>query len=223
MDEYLSEKEQVEKLKQWWSENGRYILAGLILGVAGLVGWNKWQDHKVARADAGSDMFVALLTALNESESTIAMELGQQLMDEYSDTPYAAQSALAMARFHLSQAEPARSEELLLYVLTESADKELRHIARLRLARVQMEQDNFAAAIQTLTIADTESFTARYHELRGDARLGLGEREAARDEYNLALETTQSGEINVDLVRMKLESVPAAAVTVGVEEEAETS
>ena len=116
MDEYLSEKEQVEKLKQWWKENGRWVVAGAVLGGAALLGWYKWQDYKEVRADAGSDMYVALLTALDESESTIAMELGQQLMNEYSDTPYAAQSALAMARFHLSQAEPARSEELLQYV-----------------------------------------------------------------------------------------------------------
>ena len=33
MDELLSEKEQVEKLRQWWKENGPFVIGGLVLGV----------------------------------------------------------------------------------------------------------------------------------------------------------------------------------------------
>lgn len=223
VDEYLSEKEQVEKLKQWWSENGRYVLAGIILGGAGLLGWNKWQDHKEARADAGSDTYIALVSALKGSESTVAMDLGQQLMDEYADTPYAAQGALLMARFHLTQAEPARAEELLSYVVSNAGDDELKHVARLRLSRVQMEQDNYTAALQTLAVDEAGSFVARYHELRGDAQLGLGKPAAAREEYTRALDSSQAGEINVELVRIKLDSVPAAAAADTTVDTTETS
>ena len=39
----LSEKEQLEQMRAWWADNGRFVIGGVLLGVAALVGWNQWQ------------------------------------------------------------------------------------------------------------------------------------------------------------------------------------
>ena len=39
--EELSEKEQLDAMRSWWQENGRYVIGGVMLGVAMLVGWNQ--------------------------------------------------------------------------------------------------------------------------------------------------------------------------------------
>jgi predicted negative regulator of RcsB-dependent stress response len=37
---YDTEEEQVEALKRWWKENGQATLAGLVLGIIVILGWN---------------------------------------------------------------------------------------------------------------------------------------------------------------------------------------
>ena len=45
MEEYLSEKEQWEQVTRWLRENGLWIIAGIVVGAAGLAGWHWYQDH----------------------------------------------------------------------------------------------------------------------------------------------------------------------------------
>ena len=54
--------------------------------------------------------------------------------------------------------------------MNDSKDTELRHIARLRLARVLIDQGKPDDALKTLA-DEPGAFAARYHEVRGDAFL----------------------------------------------------
>ena len=60
MDEFLSEKEQIAQIRQWWGENGMYIIAGLVVGIAGLVGWDPWQQVRETRGGEGLGAWVAV-------------------------------------------------------------------------------------------------------------------------------------------------------------------
>ena len=54
MDEYSSEKEQIEEIKQWWKDNGTFIITGLVVGFGALGGWKYWQAYKEQRAATAS-------------------------------------------------------------------------------------------------------------------------------------------------------------------------
>ena len=62
-------------------------------------------------------------------------------MDEYADTPYADQAALALARFHMEQIEPEEAAELLQRVADQSRDEELRDIPVIALTAHAMVGD----------------------------------------------------------------------------------
>ena len=207
MDEFLSEKEQIAQLRQWWGENGMYILAGLVVGVAGLVGWNQWQQYRETRAGEGSEAYTAMSEALENAAAATALEVGARLISEYRDTPYADLAGFALAKYHVGQSEAELAAGYLSGVLENTRDEEIRHIARLRLARLQMEQAEHATALQTLAIPDPGRFAARYHELRGDAHFGLVDQAAARDEYRQALGLFEQGVVNTQLLQMKLDSL----------------
>ncbi|MCH7894940.1 MAG: tetratricopeptide repeat protein [Proteobacteria bacterium] len=207
MDEFLSEKEQIAQLRQWWGENGMYILAGLVVGVAGLVGWNQWQQYRETRAGEGSEAYTAMSEALENAAAATALEVGARLISEYQDTPYADLAGFALAKYHVGQSEAELAAGYLSGVLENTRDEEIRHIARLRLARLQMEQAEHATALQTLAIPDPGRFAARYHELRGDAHFGLVDQAAARDEYRQALGLFEQGVVNTQLLQMKLDSL----------------
>jgi predicted negative regulator of RcsB-dependent stress response len=47
----LSDKEQLEQIREWWRENGWYVFGGIGLGILLLVGWNQygaWQERRLA-------------------------------------------------------------------------------------------------------------------------------------------------------------------------------
>ncbi len=207
MDEFLSEKEQLARMRQWWGDNGMYIVAGLVVGVAGLVGWNQWQQYRETRASEGSEAYTAMSEALENSAAATALEVGARLISEYQDTPYADLAAFALAKYHVGQSEPGLAAGYLSGVLENTRDEEIRHIARLRLSRLQMEQADHAAALQTLAVPEPGRFAARYHELRGDAHVGLGDHAAARGEYTQALGLFEQGVVNNQFLQIKLDSL----------------
>ncbi len=207
MDEFLSEKEQMAQMRQWWGDNGMYILAGLVVGVAGLVGWNQWQQYRETRAIEGSEAYTAMSEALENSAAATALEVGARLISEYQDTPYADLAAFALAKYHVGQSEPGLAAGYLSGVLENTRDEEIRHIARLRLSRLQMEQADHATALQTLAVPEPGRFAARYHELRGDAYVGLGDHAAARGEYRQALGLFEQGVVNNQFLQIKLDSL----------------
>ncbi len=207
MDEFLSEKEQLAQLRQWWGDNGMFIIAGLVVGVAVLVGWNQWKQYLETRANEGSEAYTAMTEALENAVPVTAMEVGARLISEYQDTPYADLAAFALAKYHVGQSEPDLAAGYLSGVLENTRDEEIRHIARLRLARLQMEQADNSTALQTLAVPEPGQLAARYHELRGDAHFGLGDHAAARDEYMQALSLFDQGVVNSQLLQMKLDSL----------------
>jgi predicted negative regulator of RcsB-dependent stress response len=46
VDDFLSEKEQIEQLRTWWSDYGNYVIAGVVLGVLVLFGYNYYKSSQ---------------------------------------------------------------------------------------------------------------------------------------------------------------------------------
>ena len=50
MDEFLTDEQEAERARQWLRENGLFILAGVVLGLGGLFGWQQWESSKLSEA-----------------------------------------------------------------------------------------------------------------------------------------------------------------------------
>lgn len=210
MDEYLSEKEQIALIKNWWRENGRFVLTGLALGLAILGGWRAWQGHMRERAETASASYSSLLEAVEQQDRDRALELGRDLIDDYDETPYAGQAALALAKLHVVLNELEDAETHLRWAAGESDDEALSQVATLRLARVLLQQKKGEAALGVLDDSNTGAFTAQFHELRGDVQVAMGNESAARAEYEAALNSTEGSVIDQNLLRIKLDSLTGA-------------
>lgn len=214
----LSEKETVEALRSWWQENGKFIIAGIVLGAGGLIGWNQWQAHQREQAEAASAVFEKLVEAVGKGSEYDARAAADTLAQQYGSTPYADQARLAMAKFYLDQgaSDEAAAE---LSGLVETAEPPLSLIARHRLARVLLYQDKPEEALEVLDVADAGSFRPRFLDLRGDAEFALGRAEAARDAWTAALAAPGDPPlVDMRLLRMKLDELgepePVAEATV---------
>lgn len=211
MEDYLSEQEQVEALKKWWAENGKSVIAGIVLGLAAIFGWRAWQDHERARAEAASDVYQELLAALDNPETQKeADELAEELINDYPSIRYAVFAGLAQARMAVAAEDYPKAALHLRKALADNDDAKLQPLIRLRLAAVLSANGNHEDALKELEAKDPGTFTAAFDELRGDIQLALGDLNAARTLYQQALENARAEQSDTVVLEMKLESLGSA-------------
>ena len=212
VDDYYNEQEQWENVKRWLRENGLWLLAGVMIGVIGLVGWRWWEQRVETRAVAASDQYTQIIEAFQRQDRTRAFTLIDQLMADYPESPYAEHADLVAARANVEAEELPKAAERLTRVMSTSADAELRLVARARLARVQLAQGNADQAVATLAGAPAGAFSARFDEVRGDALLQKGDRSGALAAYRKARAEEGGGVIDVAAVDLKIADLLADGV-----------
>lgn len=209
MDDLQSEKEQIEELKVWWKEYRLYIVSGVVIAVVGLVGFNHIQSTKLAAQIEASVLFEQLADHVFAGNLGAAEAVADDLVNSYANTPYAAQSRLAMSRLYMDKNRDQDAADVLQELLATRGNGALKHVARTRLARVYLYQDKAQDVIDLLADRDDESFAGVYAELLGDAYAALGQIQAAGEAYRIAL-ADQSQTVNRGIVQMKLVDLPEA-------------
>jgi len=214
VDDTLSEKEQIEQIRAWWSEYGGYVIGGLGLGIASLVGWNYYQDSKLDAQLEGSALYETLTGHVVEGSLDEAEVVANQLAIDFAGTTYAAQSKLAMARLYMDQNRDQEAAAALQDLLDGDADDAVKHVARARLARVHLYQGDAQAVVDLLEGQESNAFGATYMELLGDAYHALGRIEDAQAAYQTALlDPVAQGTIDRQLVQWKALDLPEVEAT----------
>lgn len=208
-EEFLTDDEQVAEVKRLVREYAPVLILGAVLGGGGLFGWRYYQTHQTVNALKASDQFNAMSLALQSSDPKKARDLANGIIQNYGGLPYADQARLALARMDVDEGHDANAVAPLTEVMNSSKDSELKHIARLRLARVLIDQGKPDDAIQLLAAATPGSFTGRYHQVHGDALYAKKDTAGAIAEYKAALEHASDGGVDSALVEMKLADLGA--------------
>lgn len=206
---HYDDEAQLEQLRRWWRENWMALAGGLVLGLAGIFGWEAWQGHQTTQSEQASQIYEDL-KKLPADKASQATELGRKLADEFSGTPYAAQAALYLASIAVQAADWDAARTQLDWVVAHADDPGLKKIARLRLARVLWQQGKLDDALAQLEIKDDDAFASLYQELRGDLQVAKGDRAAARSAYEKALQLGPAA-ANREGLQRKLDDLAGAA------------
>lgn len=204
-----SEREQIEALKKWWNENGKSIVIGIAVGVAVVAGYRGWTTWQTNLAQDASVLYAAVEDAVARGDGASVLEKGKELVGDYKGTPYAALASLAMAKVKVDTGELEDAAGHLDWVVKNAGEEGMRHVARLRLARVYLATQKPDAALAALAGVDAGSFTADYEEMRGDIYAVQGKQAEARKAYQLALEGTEINPQRREFIEMKLHDLPA--------------
>ncbi|MEX2495164.1 MAG: tetratricopeptide repeat protein [Woeseia sp.] len=209
MDELLSEKEQIEAIRGWWRENGRYIIGGVAVGVALLLGWNYWTGQRDQSSVHASAVYESLVAAVAEGNGDSARTIASNLYDNFGSTVYAGQGRLAMARFYMDQGRDGDAADELRALMSGKKNEETQLLARLRLAKVLLYQGKPQEAADLLEGHRDTAFAARYSETLGDAYVALGRSDEAAEAYAAALaDDPNAPTVNRALVQMKINDLP---------------
>jgi predicted negative regulator of RcsB-dependent stress response len=218
VDEYLSEREQAEQLRHWLAANWIWMAAGVLLVVGGWYGYRWWQSEQSEKSLAAEARFTAMLEALRQDNRAESLKIGGEITTEYRSTPYADQAALLLARMDVEGGDFAKAESQLADVARDSKDPDLRVVAQLRLARVQLAQGKHDAALATLEAARQPSTEARVEELRGDVLMARGDAAGALASYRKAQDlieapTVDDSLVDAELLVLKIDELSAATAT----------
>lgn len=212
MDDLQSEKEQLEEMRAWWSEYGKIVIAGIVIGIAGFVGYNQYNANQLDAQLAASERYETLVGHVIDGDLDGAEFVADDLVANYADTTYAAQSKLALARLYMDQNRDQDAADTLQELLKMSADDSLQNIGRLRLASVLLYQEKAQEVVDLLEEMDSPAFAALTNEALGDAYAMLGDYTKATEAYNRALtDPSPSPTIDSSLVQMKLVDLPQEA------------
>jgi predicted negative regulator of RcsB-dependent stress response len=213
VDELLTDQQQAEQVKGWLRQNGAFLLGGVLLGLAGLFGWNQWLRWQERQAEVASDLYETFVKDAQSGALDPALAKLKALEEVRASSPYVDQGRLLLARLYLDRNKPAEAIANLRQVVDAPAAPELGQIARLRLARVLAWQEKYAEALAVLPASGNGGFAPAFHEVRGDVYFAMGKRDEARSEYQQAL-NVDAAEPIIDraFVTAKLDQVGGAPV-----------
>ena len=189
MADYRTEEEQIELLKRWWRENGKAIVAGIVMSLVLFLGWQAWSGHQQTKSEAAADIFQQMITAAASPDGSVkAAELAEQLRKDFPGTTYGVFAALRLAKDAVAANDLPRAADLLGWAQAQSPDASLLPLIGLRLAQVQYAQGDLEKAAAALgNIKNAGAWQAAIAELRGDILLGQSKPDEARDSYSAAL------------------------------------
>jgi len=211
VEDYLTDRDQEEALRNWWRENWTWILGGIVLGLVLLGGWQYWKSRTANEAAGAAKLYEDFRGALEKKDVDAANRTLGSLVADHKKSPYTQQSRLLLARQHVEDGKFDEALPLLRAVADESVDEELAWVARLRVARVLLQQGKHDEVLSLLDPEKAGAFAAQVREIRGDAQVAKGNVEGARAEYAAALtaniDPRADRAIDRTLLEMKLQDV----------------
>ncbi|HEU0153619.1 MAG TPA: tetratricopeptide repeat protein [Arenimonas sp.] len=215
----IDEYEQGERVRAWLRNNGSSLIGGVALGLACLAGWQWWQGQQANEKVQAAIEFRAFNKALDADEVAKAEAHATALAQDHPDTVYPALAALRRAEALHAEGKDDEAVAVLDTVARDGLDPMLFELAQLRAARLQLIAGKPAEALERLAAmtpaapaaeADADAdvpvvaFPSVAAEIRGDAEMALGRRDAARTAYEQALATLDLAAPTRSIVEMKL-------------------
>ncbi len=205
MDDHISDEQQAEQVREWLRSNGPAIAIGVVLGLGGIFGWQYWRHQQDALASAASIQYQGVVRAIADQKADQARTQAETLLKDSPESTYAQLAALQLAKLAVESKDYAAAAERLRWIISHAQREELRSVARLRLARVLLAQNQLDTAETELKQVTLEPFKGQRDELLGDLYVQRKDYKQARQSYSAAQATGHAS----GLLTLKLNNLPS--------------
>ena len=182
-DGYISEKEQIESIKKWWSEQGKFIAIAIVIGLLIGFGWRYWHQLQDRREQNASAIYQSVLQADQANQSVTVVGGAEILMKDFADTPYASLAALIWAKEAVLVQKYDLALSKLQWVIEHSKVSRFQQIAHISAARILLELGKTDAALTQLNAVKTKDFAPLVDWVKGDAYRLTGDVTLSRQYY----------------------------------------
>ncbi len=200
-------EQELEALKNWWKENGRTLVIGVALGLGGVFSWTWWQDHLRSQAEEASQIYQRLVEDAAAERHDSVRGQAAEIIQSYPKTGYAALASMLAAKSAFAENDFEEAKRRLEWVIGNSDNGSFRDLARLRLARILIDEDKLDEAMTAVESVEQDAFRASANEIRGDIQMTRGDTQGAREAYLQALVSGAISGPTRSRVQMKLDDL----------------
>ena len=195
-----TEEEQVEQIKKWWNSNGKQIIAGAVIGLAGIWGWNTYSDYQDKQSLNARSLY---LSYASDSSNLGAYD---KLTTDFSSSSYSDQAILLMAKY-LFEAGSYTQALGVIKPLINNPSSVIANTATLRVASIYLQQGQHDQALSILEGQSEDGFSGLVFSLMGDIYLDLGNHLEAQKYYSLAIDNVAENSNLSQLIQIKLDDL----------------
>jgi predicted negative regulator of RcsB-dependent stress response len=184
---YLSDKEQAQFLKDLWKKYGTTILLAIVVFMTVNFSWRYWQQYKTQQYERSSIIFSQLMNAKAQNKKNEVDLFAANLMKNFAHSVYAGFAAMVLAKDAVNNHNYIEAKANLNWVIHHSWKKELSELAKVRLARVLIDDNNPQEAINLLQADTNKLYLSAKYEVMGDALIAQNKAQDALGFYQKAL------------------------------------
>ena len=186
LDGYVSEKEQLESIKKWWDNNGKFIAIAIIIGLLLGFAWRYWHQMQLRLDDNASMLYQSVVVADAKNNFKTAQGGAAILMKNFANTPYASLAALLSAKEWAEQKQYDQAMTQYQWVITHSNVTRLQQIARISAASLLLTRNQPDAALKIISVVNDKHFEPLIAWVKGDIDMQKGDIKNARKNYQIA-------------------------------------
>ncbi|KAF0204933.1 MAG: hypothetical protein FD173_1453 [Gallionellaceae bacterium] len=203
----LQEQEQVDALRGWWKENGKWVVAAVVIALLGYAGMQFWKSHQAQQAGEASKLYVEVEKQIMTNDPKRVNDAVAALVDKFGGSAYAPRAQLLAVQANVQAKDMTRAKTQLQWVIEHAHETGLQDTARLKLASILLDEKNYDEALKQLNATHPEAFTGLYADMKGDVLSAQGKTEEARAAYKQALDKIEAKSMYRNLVQLKLDGL----------------
>ena len=208
LDQYSSEQEQIDKIKEWWKNNGKSLALGLSVALISIGGFRYWDSLRDKEAQEASLNYEQMLLMISDRNFTDAQTTGETIITAYPESIYAPMSSLILAKVAIDDNNLEQAKKLLSPLVDQGYDSRIKNIALSRLARIALAENKISEAKELISTFNKEKEDGRFSELKGDILAAEENFSEARSAYLTALASTANVSPGKEIIRLKLNNLP---------------
>lgn len=207
MSDHHYEEEQLAAIKNWWQSSGKKLL---LIGIATVIcfwAYQYYQQSRTTRAETASAYYDAMVLNVDRKKIDEAKAQAINIIDNYSGTVYSDMAAMVMARIAVEANDYAEAEKHYDWIFNNGKSRITIDLAKLNRAKLFLHQGELQKALTWLKSNEDSVYAQQSTILMADISQQLGDKNAAKEYYQKALETMTEETEGYSLIKMKLENV----------------
>ena len=200
----LQEQEKLAAVGHFWKTWGSALTgsaAVALLAVAGWYGYGWYQGQQSLKAMTLYEQVLQDASTADTDRLSLSLKAMQ---DSYAGTRQTQQAELLAARVFYEKGQVDKSQAALLAAAARTTDTGLQSAAKLQLANLLIEQQQYDEAIKQLTSPMDPAYAALAADRMGDAYALQNKRSEAIDAYTKAFNTMDATQPYRQMVASKL-------------------
>lgn len=188
-----TEEQQFNEAKNWFKQNGTPILVAIVIVAGCVFGWQYWKNYQIQSAQQTSAAYQQVMETYQQDPAKNT-PLVEKFISENKGSNYAVLAQLEEAKQLAAKGDFAAVKSVLEQALAATQDATLQNIIRLRLAAVELQLQQFDAALAILAQIQDSAWELSKQTLSGDILAAKGDKAAAKTAYEQAKSLASEGE-----------------------------